>query len=82
MRSNLSQIFDNEITRKLWVWAAVLVCIILVLVAVYIPALATVLQLENPDRDGWLLIVVMSFIPLTTAPLVRLTTKLRCPLAD
>ena len=82
MRSNMSQVFNNEITRNFWVWAAVIVCVVLILVAVYIPVLATVLQLEHPGRDGWLLIVVMSFIPLATAPLVRLLTSFRRPLLD
>lgn len=80
MRSNMSQIFDNEITRNLWVWAAVILCIILILAAVYIPVLATVLQLEHPGPEGWLLIVSMSLIPLATAPLVRLLTRLRRPI--
>ena len=81
MRSNMSQVFDNEITRNLWVWAAVIVCILLILAAVYIPLLATVLQLEHPGREGWLLIVSMSLVPLATAPLVRLLTRFHRPLA-
>lgn len=80
MRSNISEPFYNEITRNLWVWAAIAVCIILILLAVYVPLLATVLQLEHPGLDGWLLIVIMSLVPLATAPLVRLSTRLRRPI--
>jgi len=82
MRSNMNQIFDNEITRNLWVWAAVVLCVLLVLAAVYMPVLATVLELEHPGRDGWLLIVIMSLVPLTTAPLVRLFTRRNRTLAN
>ena len=79
MRSNMSQLFNNEITRNIWVWAAVLLCMLLIVAAVYVPGLATVLQLEHPGREGWLLIIGMSFLPLTTAPLVRMVTALRRP---
>ena len=75
MRSNMGQVFNNEITRNLWVWAAVILCALLVPAAVYIPVLATVLELEHPGLDGWLLIVIMSLTPLATAPLVRLFTR-------
>ncbi len=75
MRSNMAQVFNNEITRNLWVWAAVVLCALLIPAAVYVPALATVLQLEHPGRDGWLLIAIMSLVPLATAPLVRLFTR-------
>jgi len=77
MRSNISQVFNNEITRNVWVWAAVVLCTILILLAVYIPALASVLELEHPGRSGWLLIVIMSLVPLATAPLVRFSTRLQ-----
>jgi Ca2+-transporting ATPase len=80
MRSNMNQVFDNEITRNPWVWAAVILCALLVPAAVYMPVLATVLQLEHPGRDGWLLIVIMSLVPLATAPLVRLFTRRRKPI--
>lgn len=74
MRSNIGQVFNNEITRNFWAWAAVILCAILILMAVYIPALGNVLQLEHPGRSGWLLISVMSLVPLAAAPLVRLAT--------
>lgn len=80
MRSNMNQVFDNEITRNPWVWAAIILCALLVPAAVYMPVLATVLQLEHPGRDGWLLIVIMSLVPLATAPLVRLFTRRRKPI--
>lgn len=71
MRSELSRPLDNEIVRNPWIWGAVVVCIFLILVAVYMPFLSTVLELAHPGREGWLIIVVMSLVPLLTAPLVR-----------
>lgn len=77
MRDNIGQIVNNEITRNPWVWAAIIICIVLVLAAVYIPFMANVLELEDPGYDGWLLIVGMSLIPLATAPMVRALTGVR-----
>ncbi len=79
MRNNMIQFIDNEITRNLWVWGAVVLCTALIVLAVYVPFLADVLALENPGSAGWLLIVVMSFLPLATAPFVRQFTGLSIP---
>lgn len=81
MRSNMGRVFNNEITRNPWVWGAVALCTVLVLAAVYVPLLATVLQLQHPGGNGWLLITIMSFIPLATAPAVRILTRFHRPLA-
>ncbi len=77
MRNNIGQVFSNEITRNLWIWVAIVICIALVLAAVYVPPLANILELEHPGGDGWLLILLMSLIPLATAPLVRAFTSVR-----
>jgi Ca2+-transporting ATPase len=75
MRSSMSKPFDNEIVRNPWIWAAVVICIALILVAIYVPFLADVLELEHPGMDGWLVIILMSPIPLMTAPLVRMASR-------
>ncbi len=71
MRDEIRHVFDNDITRNAWVWAAIVVCTGLLLCAVYMPVLRDVLSLGDPGRDGWLLIVGMSFLPVIAAPLVR-----------
>ena len=77
MRDELGRFFDNEITRNRWLWAALIICLILVLAAVYIPGLSAVLVLSDPGASGWLLILPASFLPLAMAPLVNLVTRSR-----
>ena len=71
MRDNIRTPFSNEITRNIWVWLAVGLCVLLLLAAVYVPLLSNVLSLSDPGVDGWLLIVGMSVVPIVIAPLVR-----------
>ncbi|MDJ0938674.1 MAG: cation-translocating P-type ATPase [Woeseiaceae bacterium] len=71
MRNDESHPFVNEITRNIWIWVAVVLCVVLVLLAVYVPVLNGVLRLVDPGADGWLLILGMSFVPVVVAPLLR-----------
>ena len=72
MRRSLREVVSNEITRNAWVWAAVLLCVGLVLAAVYLPVVSTVLRLSSPGVSGWIVILGMSVVPLLAAPVVRL----------
>jgi Ca2+-transporting ATPase len=71
MRADLGQIANNEIGRNVWIWVALALCSMLVLAAIYVPLLRDIMQLSNPGRSGWLLIVLASLVPLAVAPLVR-----------
>lgn len=71
MRGNPKRIFVNEITRNIWIWAALALCLVLLVAAVYAPVLSEVLKLSDPGASGWLVIVTASVVPLLTAPAVR-----------
>jgi len=71
MRGNVRRIFNNEITRNIWIWAALALCLVLILGAVYTPILSQVLQLSDPGIAGWWVIVTSSLIPLIVAPAVK-----------
>lgn len=75
MRDNIRKPFDNEITRNIWVWLAVAICVLLLLAAVYLPLLSDVLKIGDPGLDGWLLITAMSVVPVFVAPIVRWTAN-------
>ncbi len=64
MKDWAARIIKNEITVNPWIWAALALCAGLLLIAVYIPELAHVLDLERPNMNGWALIIGLSFIPL------------------
>lgn len=64
MRQPESGVFDNEISRTSFVWAALALCVGLLLLAVYWPALAHILSLVPLGVDGWLVVVSSSLIGL------------------
>jgi Ca2+-transporting ATPase len=71
MRDNLRNVLRNEITRNAWIWAALSLCLLLVLGAVYIRPVADVLALTDPGTAGWVLILSAAVVPLAAAPVVR-----------
>ncbi|MDH5501706.1 MAG: cation-translocating P-type ATPase C-terminal domain-containing protein, partial [Gammaproteobacteria bacterium] len=71
MRASGSSFLRNEITANAWIWAALAICLVLVIAAVHIPGLQLLLSLTSPRASGWLLIISMSFVPLLLGPLVR-----------
>jgi len=75
MRDELGHVFDNEIMRNGWIWAALAICLVLVLAAIYVPALSTVLLLTDPGASGWSLILPASLVPLAAAPLVNALSR-------
>jgi Ca2+-transporting ATPase len=71
MRDRPRDWIRNEITGNGWVWAAIGLCLALVIGAVYLPGVNTVLSLAPPGPAGWLLIVATSLVPLLAAPAAR-----------
>ena len=75
MRDTASGIFKNDITRNTYVWGALGLCIVLILCAVYIPSFADVLKVVDPGKEGWILVIVMSLIPLIIGQLHKSLVK-------
>jgi Ca2+-transporting ATPase len=71
MRDRHSHWLHNEISRNAWIWAAILLCLMLILGAVYIRGVNSLLGLTHPGTDGWLLIFFMSLLPLLLGPASR-----------
>ncbi len=69
---NDSNLWNNEITRNPYIWFALLICLGLLLMAVYLPFLANVLGVVNPRLDGWLMILGASLIPLVFGQLWKI----------
>lgn len=63
MRDQGSDFFANDIFRSPYIWGALVLCLGLLLVAIYIPFLASLLQLEPLGTRGWLLALGFSLIP-------------------
>ena len=71
MREDPRRALDNEITRNIWIWVAIGICVALILMAVYTPLLSGLLELSDPGSRGWLLIIVASLLPLLFGPVVQ-----------
>jgi Ca2+-transporting ATPase len=71
MRDRESGLFKNEITRNPYIWGALILCVGLVLIAIYIPVLSLVLHLTDPGYKGWLLIGGLSLVPLLVGQLLN-----------
>lgn len=64
MRKPASSSLSNEITRNIYVWGALALCVLILLAAVYLKGLSSVLSLSPPGASGWLLIIAASLFPL------------------
>ena len=64
LRHPTSSFFDNEITRNSWMWAALALCVGILLIAAYVPGLAHMLHLASPDLRMWGIVLAMSLVPI------------------
>lgn len=71
MRGRTANLFDNEITRNPYIWGALVLCILLLLAAVYVPVLADVMGIVDPGLKGWALVLGMSVIPLIVGQIFK-----------
>ena len=71
MRPAGSGLLRNPVVRNPWIWGALALCLGLVLLTVYQPVLASVLRIEDPGPEGWLLVVAMSLVPLVIGQVAR-----------
>lgn len=71
IRDRGSAWLHNDVTHNAWVWGAVALCTLLLLAAVYLPLLATPLQLTQPGPTAWTLILAASLIPYAVGQVLR-----------
>ncbi|MGM0399935.1 MAG: cation-translocating P-type ATPase [Chloroflexota bacterium] len=77
MRAGDTRLFHNDIVQNPWVWGALILCTILLLMAIYLPGFATLLKVEYPGDDGWGLIVGLSFLPLVIGQIIKAIAGMR-----
>ena len=64
MRHPLSRLLSNDIVRNPWIWAALALCTVLLVVPAYTPALAGLLGLAPPTFAMWTLVAGFSLAPM------------------
>ena len=72
MRAMDADLVVNEITRNPYVWGALVLCVVILLGAVYLPGPALVLAIEPPSAEAWGLILGASLVPLVGGGVYRL----------
>jgi len=71
MRDHGSDFFRNDIVRSPYIWGALVLCVGLLLLAVYVPVFAGFLELVDPGISGWSFIVGLSLIPWVVGQLLK-----------
>lgn len=71
MRELHTSIWRNEITGNPFVWGALALCVVLLLIAVYVPGLASILSVVDPGLNGWLLVAGASLFPLIAGQILK-----------
>lgn len=70
MAERSSSLWNNEVTKNRWVWAALALCSLLILGGVYIPGIRDVLEVRPPGLLDWGIILVSAAVPLIIGRLV------------
>ncbi|MFW5800544.1 MAG: cation-translocating P-type ATPase [Spirochaeta sp.] len=71
MRENDAPVFVNDVTRNPYVWGALALCVVLLLLAVFIPPVAAALEVVRPDMNAWILILSTSLVPLILGQIAK-----------
>jgi P-type Ca2+ transporter type 2C len=66
LREPDSGILRNDVVGNPWMWAALSVCTLLLIAAVYALGLSSVLETERPGFSGWTTILALSALPALT----------------
>ncbi len=72
MRDLANPIWRNDVVGNPYVWAALALCAMLMMAAVFVPALATVMAITQLDASGWLLVLSASVAPVAAMEATRL----------
>jgi Ca2+-transporting ATPase len=71
MRSLGTRLIRNEITTNLFIWGALVLCLGLLMAAVYLPFLADLLGTVPPGLSGWALVAAMSLVPVLLGQILK-----------
>ena len=76
MRDARTTMSNNQIVHNPYVWSALALCTLLILMSLNYAQISSVLQVVSPDQSGWLVVVFASLVPLIIGQSVkRFSTK-------
>ena len=76
MQAPGTSLIRNPITTNPYIWAALLLCIALLLSGTYVPGLSLILDMVHPGTHGWMLILGFSLMPLGVGQIAKSMTKI------
>ena len=71
--SNHISFFFNEVTRNRWVWGAIVLSVLIVVIAYWIPFLNTMLSLVPLTLHQLIMVVIFGVIPVALTQLIKRT---------
>jgi len=72
-----STLRDNSIVKNPWIWGSVAVCLVLVVAAVYVPALSELLRTRPLGLAEWALVLMLSALPMAAGQAIRAFQRVR-----
>jgi Ca2+-transporting ATPase len=70
LRDRTSTLWHNAVVRNPFIWGSIVLCIGLLLLAVYLPGLSALLDTEPPRLKGWALVGVLSLLPFLVGQVI------------
>ncbi len=77
MRDPSSGPLRNEVVRNPYIWGALVLCTVLILLAIFAPPIAHTLELQPPSALQWGLVAGFSFIPMLVGQLYYMARQAR-----
>ena len=74
-RSQRRSAFTSRLFTNSWLWAAVVICLLLQAAAVYLPFLQQVLHTVPPTASDWGVIAACSLLPVAVVELVKVVQR-------
>ena len=76
--SSTISFFSKKHARNWYLYGAMALSLIILLLLVFIPPVAQFLSLQIPSKNEWLVIIALSLVPLVVVELYKLVAKKRC----
>ena len=77
MRNWRDTLLRSQVTRNIYVWMAIALCLGILAAAILVPALAGVLRLASLPGDVWLATIALSLVPVVLRELAAAVTRIR-----
>jgi len=72
-----SSFLHNDIVKNPFVAGAIVLCVVLLLAAVYLPGISDLLKTEDPTGRGWLVVLFLSLVPFAFGQALRVFQRIR-----